>query len=33
MEGIELHPWDEKFKLPERCNMVSLLLERHRGVP
>jgi benzoate-CoA ligase len=29
MEGIELHPWEEKFKLPERFNMVSLLLERH----
>ncbi len=29
MEGIELHPWEENFKLPERFNMVSLLLERH----
>jgi benzoate-CoA ligase len=29
MEGIELHPWEEGFKPPERFNMVSLLLERH----
>jgi len=29
MEGVELHPWEENFKLPERFNMVSLLLERH----
>ncbi len=29
MEGNELHPWEEKFKLPERFNTVSLLWERH----
>ncbi|MBI4529559.1 MAG: benzoate-CoA ligase family protein [Deltaproteobacteria bacterium] len=29
MEGIELRPWEEGFTVPERFNMVSLLLERH----
>ncbi len=29
MEGIELHPWEETFKLAERFHTVSLLLERH----
>jgi benzoate-CoA ligase len=29
MEGIELRPWEKGFTLPERFNMVSLLLERH----
>ena len=27
--GIHLTPWHEDFSLPERFNMVSLLLERH----
>lgn len=29
MNGIELRPWEAEFTLPERFNMVSLLLERH----
>lgn len=29
MKGIELRPWEEGFRLEERFNMVSLLLERH----
>lgn len=29
MEGIELRPWEKGFTVPERFNMVSLLLERH----
>lgn len=29
MDGIELRPWEKEFTVPERFNMVSLLLERH----
>ncbi len=29
LKGIELCPWEDDFTLPDKFNMVSLLLERH----